>query len=85
MLLKIRLGANYLQYITNPDVLGGGLLKIDTTFVTVDSIVFTADNYHNIDITLSTDLLSSLRARAVYKENTDGTLITMDRLNKSND
>lgn len=66
-LLKLRIGAVYVPFIVNPDLIGGGLLSIDSTFVTIDSIIFTADNRIYPDAVFR--YTSALRTRATFYEN----------------
>ena len=47
-LLKNKLGAIYVPFLFNPDLILGGLLSVDATFITVDSDVFRADNHYNL-------------------------------------
>ena len=66
-LLKLRIGAVYVPFIVNPDLIGGGLLSIDSTFITVDSIMFTADNEINHDALFR--FTTALKNRAAFYEN----------------
>lgn len=47
-LLKNKLGAIYVPFLFNPDLIGGGVLSVDTSFITIDSDIFRADNHYNL-------------------------------------
>lgn len=42
-LLNLKLNVEHVQTLFNPDVILGGLITVDNNEVTIDSIVFTAD------------------------------------------
>ena len=46
--LKLRLSVPNIPFLFNPDLIGGGLLSVDTTFITIDSDIFRADNHYNL-------------------------------------
>jgi len=66
-LLNLKLGVIYVPFIINPDLIGGGLLTVDSTFITVDSIMFTADNEINHDAVFR--FTTALKNRAAFYEN----------------
>lgn len=81
-ILKLKLSLKNLQNIFSPLVLGG-LLSIDTTNITADTTIFTADNYMNSDaasaVTLSGYLAAILAERAEIIESiADAALLLED-------
>lgn len=55
--LKLRLSIPNIPFLFNPDLIGGGLLSVDTTFITIDSDIFRADNHYNL--TRSAEMLTN--------------------------
>lgn len=47
-ILKLRLGIPNIPFLFNPDLIGGGVLSVDTSFITIDSDIFRADNHYNL-------------------------------------
>lgn len=47
-ILKLRLRVPNIPFLFNPDLIGGGVLSVDTSFITIDSDIFRADNHYNL-------------------------------------